>query len=86
MAARPATAAALETGLIDLPKAKIIGTGVVGLTEAHAAAVEAAVLPEAPEMTTGQLRAAVARAVLAADPEAASRRREEAEQQARVDC
>ena len=36
-------------------------------------------------MTTGQLRAALQRAVLDADPEAARRRREQAEQEARVE-
>src|SRR5207248_58804 len=49
-------------------------------------AVEAAVLPRAAGMTTGQLRAAVARAVLAADSGAARRQREEAEKDARVEC
>jgi Domain of unknown function (DUF222) len=85
MAARPATAAALETGAIDLPRAKVMITAVSGLAEAHAAAVEAQILPRAAGMTTGQLRAAVQRAVLAADPEAARRRREEAEQEVRVE-
>ena len=85
MAARPATAAALENGEIDLPRAKVMITAVSGLAEAHAAAVEAQILPRAPGMTTGQLRAAVQRAVLAVDPEAARRRREEAEQEARVE-
>ena len=85
MAVCPATAAALETGVIDLPRAKVIITAVSGLAGAHAAAVEAQILPRAAGMTTGQLRAAVQRAVLAADPEAARRRREEAEQEARVE-
>jgi hypothetical protein len=48
--------------------------------------VEAAVLPDAPGMTTGQLRAAVARAVLAADPDAARSDREERLKDARVEC
>ena len=43
-------------------------------------------LPEAPGMTSGQLRAAVARAVLAADPDAARRQREEDLKDARVEC
>ena len=42
------------------------------------------VLPKAGTMTPGQLRAATARAVLKADPEAARRRREEAAKDARV--
>src|SRR5216683_136432 len=81
----PATAAALEAGELDLPRAKVIADGTGGLDDAHAAAVEAQVLPDAPSMTTGQLRAAVARAVLAADPAAARRRREKAEKNARVE-
>lgn len=86
LADRPATTAALEAGLIDLPRARIIVEGVIGLTDAHAAAIEADVLPEAPGMTTGQLRNAVARAVLAADPDASRQRREEELQDARVEC
>jgi hypothetical protein len=46
---------------------------------------QAAVLPEAPAMTSGQLRAAVGRAVLAADPDAARRDREERLAEARVE-
>ncbi len=86
LAERPATAASLESGQIDLPRARIIIEGVAVLAGDHAAAVEDTVLPRAPEMTTGQLRAAVARAVLAADPQAARQRREEAQQHARVEC
>lgn len=86
LAERPATAATLEAGLIDLPRARIIVEGVIGLTATHAAAVEAAVLADAPGMTTGQLRSAVARAVLAADPDAARQQREEELQDARVEC
>ena len=80
-----ATGSALAAGRIDLAKAKIITAGVATLTAAHAAAVQAAVLPDAPDLTTGQLRRAVARAVLAADPAAAGRQREEDLQNARVD-
>ena len=81
-----ATAAALEAGRIDLAKAKLIAAATATLTEAHAAAVQAAVLPDAPDLTTGQLRRALARAVLTADPEAARRQREAAAREARVDC
>ena len=81
----PGTAAALRTGRIDLPRAKIIVDGTSSLTAEHAAAVERAVLPRAPEQTTGQLRAAVSRAVLSADPQAARRRREQALRHARVE-
>ena len=86
LADRPATFAALEAGRIDLTRAKIIIEGVSTLDARHADAVEAAVLPRAPGLTTGQLGAAVARAVLAVDPQAAQRRRKDAEKCARVDC
>jgi hypothetical protein len=82
---RTATAAALESGQLDLPRVKVILDGLVGLTEEHAAAVEAAVLPSAPAKTTGQLRAAIARAVFAVDPEAALRSRKTAQKSARVE-
>jgi hypothetical protein len=59
---------------------------VSALEAEHADKVEAAVLPRAPGLTTGQLRAAVDRAVLAVDPQAARRRREDSEKSARVDC
>jgi hypothetical protein len=85
LAARPATAAALETGQIDLPRAKILVSLLGPLAPAHADAVEAQILPQAGQMTTGQLRAALGRAVLALDPDAARRRREDAEREARVE-
>jgi hypothetical protein len=80
------TAAALAAGRIDLRKAELFSDATLTLTDAHTAAVEGAVLPEAPDLTTGQLRRALARAVLAADPDAARRQREEALKEARVDC
>ena len=84
-AARPATWAALAAGRLDLPRATLIVTMTSLLTEEHAAAVEAAVLPNAPDQTTAQLRRALHRAILAVDPDAARRRREQAERQARVE-
>src|SRR5579875_678988 len=82
----PATLTALAMGRIDLAKARVIATGTAELDPGHAAAVEAAVLPKAPDQTTGQLRAAVARAVLSADPSAATRQREAAQARAHVSC
>jgi hypothetical protein len=46
--------------------------------------VEAQILLKAAHQTPGRLRAALARAVIAADPGAATRRREEAQQDPRV--
>ena len=80
-----AIAAALESGQLDLARVKVILDGLIGLTKEHAAAVEAAVLPTAHAKTTGQLRAAVARAVFAVDPEAALRSRKTAQKSARVE-
>jgi hypothetical protein len=85
LTARPATAAALEAGEIDLPRAKILTSLLGPLSAAHADAVEAQILPRAAGMTTGQLSAALRRAVLSADPQAARRRREGAEREARVE-
>jgi hypothetical protein len=81
----PATSAALGAGDIDLPRAKVIADETTGLTGEHAAAVEAAIIGAAPGQTTGQLRWATHRAVLAADPTAARRRKEQALRQARVE-
>jgi hypothetical protein len=81
----PRTRAALASGVIDRGKAHVIASEVAGLDGPHAAAVEAAVIGRAPRMTTGQLRAATRRAVLAADPAAAGERREQARKDARVE-
>ncbi len=81
----PLTRAALRAADIDLPRATVIADEVTGLTDAHAAAVEAAVIGAARAQTTGQLRVAVRRAVLAADPNAARERKEEALREARVE-
>jgi hypothetical protein len=80
----PGTARALDEGIIDRPKARLIAEATRILTDEHAGQVEARILPAAGKQTTGQLRAAVARAILAVDPDAATRRREEAQQDPRV--
>ncbi|HEX9031719.1 MAG TPA: DUF222 domain-containing protein, partial [Streptosporangiaceae bacterium] len=79
-----ATGAALRAGEIDLSRARLIAEATSMLDEETARKVEARVLPRAGEQTTGQLRAALRRAVIAADPKGAERRREEAERRARV--
>ena len=86
LAGRPAIAAALEAGRIDLAKARILLEAITSLGAAHAAAVEAAILPAASGLTTGELRAEVNQAVLALDPDAMRRRRQQAEKGARVEC
>src|SRR6266540_4036584 len=67
----PATAAALAAGRIDMAKALVVLDGVTGLDRGLRPVVEAHVLGQAPGQTTGELRAAVRRAVLAVDPAAA---------------
>jgi Domain of unknown function (DUF222) len=80
----PETGAALAAGMIDLSRAKVIAEATSVLDEDAARAVQAKVLPEAGRQTTAQLRARLRRAVIAADPDGAERRREEAERHAKV--
>ena len=80
----PKTLAALDAGQIDIIRARIIAEATHVLSDEHAAAVEDLIFPRAGRQTSGQLRAALARAVLAADPDAARRRREQAQRDARV--
>ena len=80
----PDTARALRAGVIDHLKARLIAESTRILSDADARAVEARILPLAGRQTLGRLRAAVSRAVLAVDPEAATRRREEAQKDPRV--
>jgi hypothetical protein len=80
----PGTAQALHEGVITNAKAQLIAEATRILSDDDASAVEAWILSRAGQQTTGQLRAAVARAVLAIDPTAAERRREEAQKDPRV--
>jgi len=80
----PATWAALHAGTIDLYRARLIADATSPLDDDTARAVEARILPGAGDQTTGQLRAALRRAVIAADPEGAEQRRKEAQRHAKV--
>ena len=80
----PATLAALDEGTIDLNRAKLIDQCTSSLDARLARTVERRVLVRAEHQTTGQLRASLQRAVLAADPAAAERRRQEAQRRAWV--
>jgi hypothetical protein len=82
----PAAAAALAAGRIDMPRAIIFTDELAGLDDVAAAAVAALVAADAPVLTTGQLRGVLHRAVLALDPDAARKRREKAQKNARVEC
>jgi hypothetical protein len=81
----PLTRAALAAGLFDERRAEVIAEELAGLDDEHAAAVEKLIIGKAPELTSGQLRALVRRAVLAADPKAARKRKEAALKDARVE-
>jgi hypothetical protein len=80
-----ATLAALTEGLIDWPRAMVFVDELAALADGDALAAEAMVLPGAEGMTTGQLRAALRRAVMVIDPEAAGRRRRAGRQEACVE-
>jgi hypothetical protein len=82
----PQTQALLAAGIIDRSRAAVIAGQLSILDHADAAAVEERIAPRAGGMTTGQLAAACQRAVLAHDPQAAARRKDKAEQDARVEC
>jgi uncharacterized protein DUF222 len=81
----PLTQAALASGAIDERRADVIASELAGLGDEHAAAVEARLLPRAATQTTAQLRQAARRAVLAADPAAARRRKDKAAKDTRVE-
>src|SRR3984885_7426643 len=81
----PQTAALLAAGIIDRKRAELIAAHLAVLSDADAAAVEAKITPRAGEQTTGELGSALARAVKAHDPQAAARRREKAQKDARVE-
>ena len=81
----PATQAALAAGRIDMPRALVLLNSLAGQHPALARAVETQVINQAPAQTTGQLRASVNRALLAADPEAAEKRRKTEEKHARLE-
>ncbi len=80
----PATWAALNAGTIDLYRARLIAEATSLLDDDTARAVESRVLPRAGQQTSGQLRSALRRAVIAADPEGAEQRRKDAQRHAKV--
>jgi hypothetical protein len=79
------TAAALDTGVISLSKARIIAEATAVLSDKRAAAAEALIARRLAGKTHGQIAAMIGRAVVEVDPEGARKRREQAEkEQARV--
>jgi hypothetical protein len=81
----PGTSAALAAGQIDRAKADVIAYETALLNPELAAAVELLVIEDAPRLTTTGLQRRLRRAVLAADPDAARQRAEEAARDARVE-
>jgi hypothetical protein len=81
----PEIAAALGAGAIDWARATLLTELLAVLPDEQARAVAARLLGRASEQTTGQLRAATERAVLAADPDAALRRQNQARKEIRVE-
>ena len=80
----PATGQALAAGKINLYRARRIAEATSVLSEAKAREVEAKILPCAGQLTPAKLRERLRRAVIAADPAAAERRRADAERDAGV--
>jgi hypothetical protein len=80
-----ATEALFAAGQLTLTKVLAIAEGLSVLDDDAAAAAEARLLVRAPQQTLGLLRAAVRRAVLAADPTAAKERAEETHAERRVE-
>ena len=80
----PGTSAALAEGSIDLGRARLIADATAMLSDEAAHTVEQRILPDAEQQTNAQLRAALRRAVIAADPQGAERRRKDAERRAKV--
>ena len=80
----PATLAALGSGRIDLYRAQLIVGATSVLSQDLARHVEKQILPGAGQDTAAQLRQRLAYAVIAADPEAAEDRRQDAERRAEM--
>jgi hypothetical protein len=68
----------LQTGLIDVARARVIDDETSGVDRSTAIEVATRVLDAAASLTTGQLRARIQRLVLETDPESARQRYEDA--------
>ncbi|MGC0249758.1 DUF222 domain-containing protein [Pseudactinotalea sp. Z1748] len=75
---------ALLGGEIDLPKAEVFIDATRTLPDAQARAIHRTLLPEAPDLTSGQLRHRLRAAVLAVDADLAQERHEEAAAQRHI--
>jgi Domain of unknown function (DUF222)/HNH endonuclease len=84
LAVLPETHAVWEAGRIDTPKARAVDDATWMLVPELARAVQDRVLPKAPQQTLAELKAALARAVIAVDPQGAEVRHREARRDRRV--
>ena len=82
----PAVCEALGSGDIDLRRAKTIAHGTAHLSEGAARAVVDRIIDDAVRLTTGQLKARVAKLCIEADPDEAQQRYEDAVEGRRVVC
>lgn len=80
----PDTLAAWEAGRLDAAKVRAICDATSFLSPGHARAVQHRVLPRAGQHSLAQLRAALARAVTAIDPDGAAARHRQARRSRRV--
>ena len=80
----PTLMRALESGGIDVARAKAIDSGTAHLPRRVAESVCHTVLPEASDLTVGQVQARVRTLAVAAEPEEAESRYEEAHERRRV--
>jgi hypothetical protein len=81
----PRTLAAMEDGLLELAKARILDEVTANISADQAAAVESQLLPQAHTLTPRQLRAAAQRVVLTVDPDGADARHQAARAERRVE-
>jgi hypothetical protein len=75
----PGIGALLAAGQLTFPVAKAVAEPFQLLTDQDAAAAEAMILPELPGKTYGQAQQLAVRAAVTVDPDAAARRRQDAE-------
>ena len=85
LARLPEVRDALLSGFIDWPRACVFVDELAVVDDRTAGEISARLVDPAAGWTTGQLRAALARAVLAADPTAAERRKKESRKETRVE-
>jgi len=78
LARLPHVHASLAAGRIDWPKALVFARELRALPAPAARGLAAKVLPDAPDLTTAQIRSRLRRLVLAFDPDAAQRRKADA--------